>query len=132
MLDISKDVNSFRLYETEDSLISQTYKLNHEKQTVSFVTGMLKIHCTKFDKCKMSILDIIELQDQIVDESDPDMNQKQIFHAFQTAEFVRKLYPDTDYLHLVGLLHDCGKVLLLEKFGSVPQWAVVGDTFPVL
>ncbi|KFQ94330.1 Inositol oxygenase, partial [Nipponia nippon] len=33
-----------------------------------------------------------------------------------------------DWFHLVGLLHDLGKVLAL--FGE-PQWAVVGDTFPV-
>ncbi|XWS69966.1 hypothetical protein CRYUN_Cryun03dG0008800 [Craigia yunnanensis] len=28
-------------------------------------------------------------------------------------------------------LSDLGKVLLLPKFGGLPQWAVVGDTFPV-
>ena len=34
-------------------------------------------------------------------------------------------------IHLVGLLHDLGKVLAHEAFGTLPQWAVVGDTFPV-
>jgi inositol oxygenase len=33
-------------------------------------------------------------------------------------------------MHLVGLLHDLGKVLAHPAFGSQPQWAVVGDTFP--
>ena len=33
-----------------------------------------------------------------------------------------------DWMVLVGLMHDMGKVLCL--FGE-PQWAVVGDTFPV-
>ena len=33
-----------------------------------------------------------------------------------------------DWFHLTGLLHDVGKVLAL--WGE-PQWAVVGDTFPV-
>ena len=121
----------FRSYSTADSNIVETYRLNHQFQTVSHVKQMLQIHCERFDKCKRSIWDIIQLQDQIIDESDPDLNQRQILHAFQTAEFVRKLYPDQDYLHLVGLLHDCGKVLLLEPFGSLPQWNVVGDTFPV-
>jgi inositol oxygenase len=35
-----------------------------------------------------------------------------------------------DWLHLTGLIHDLGKVLAHPKFGSQPQWAVVGDTFP--
>ncbi len=36
-----------------------------------------------------------------------------------------------DWFHLTGLLHDLGKVLAHPAFGSQPQWAVVGDTFPV-
>lgn len=31
----------------------------------------------------------------------------------------------------VNLLTDLGKVLLHPSFGGLPQWAVVGDTFPV-
>uniref|UniRef100_A0A8C5JNK1 Inositol oxygenase n=1 Tax=Junco hyemalis TaxID=40217 RepID=A0A8C5JNK1_JUNHY len=41
---------------------------------------------------------------------------------------VTRLCSPPDWFHLVGLLHDLGKVLVL--FGE-PQWAVVGDTFPV-
>ena len=37
-------------------------------------------------------------------------------------------FPTTDWLHLTGLIHDAGKVMAL--WGE-PQWAVVGDTFPV-
>jgi hypothetical protein len=33
--------------------------------------------------------------------------------------------------HLTGLIHDLGKILAHPEFGSEPQWAVVGDTFPV-
>ena len=29
------------------------------------------------------------------------------------------------------MLLDLGKVLLHPNFGQLPQWAVVGDTFPV-
>lgn len=29
------------------------------------------------------------------------------------------------------MLLDLGKVLLHPSFGQLPQWAVVGDTFPV-
>jgi hypothetical protein len=51
-------------------------------------------------------------------------------HAYLTAESLRKRFPEEDWLHLIGLLHDMGKVLSLPAFG-LPQWAVVGDTFPV-
>jgi inositol oxygenase len=48
-----------------------------------------------------------------------------------TAEDLRERFPEEDWLHLCGLLHDMGKVLSLPSFGSLPQWAVVGDTYPV-
>ena len=35
------------------------------------------------------------------------------------------------WLPLVGLIHDLGKILVLPEFGAEPQWASVGDTFPV-
>jgi hypothetical protein len=35
-----------------------------------------------------------------------------------------------DWFHLVGFIHDLGKVLAHPAFGAQPQWAVVGDTFP--
>lgn len=38
--------------------------------------------------------------------------------------------PEMDvWLPLVGLIHDCGKILGVT--GELPQWAIVGDTFPV-
>uniref|UniRef100_A0A8C0BDM1 Inositol oxygenase n=1 Tax=Buteo japonicus TaxID=224669 RepID=A0A8C0BDM1_9AVES len=77
---------------------------------------------------KMSAMEALELLDQLVDESDPDVDFPNSYHAYQTAEGIRRAHPDKDWFHLVGLLHDLGKVLAL--FGE-PQWAVVGDTFPV-
>lgn len=44
---------------------------------------------------------------------------------------MRKDYPDKDWLCLVGLIHDLGKILAHSLFGNEPQWAVVGDTFVV-
>ncbi|KAI4357164.1 hypothetical protein L6164_001131 [Bauhinia variegata] len=67
-----------------------------------------------------------------------------INHINQTYEFVKRMreeygklnrvemnYPKKDWLHLTGLIHDLGKVLLHPVFGALPQWAVVGDTYPV-
>lgn len=86
----------------------------------------------------------------LVDESDPDTDLPNIVHAFQTAELIRKEHPDLDWFHLTGLIHDLGKVRRKEEeerrrkkilflfsstqvmaFFGEPQWAVVGDTFPV-
>lgn len=47
---------------------------------------------------------------------------------------IDRLYPeitDWSWLPLMGFLHDMGKVLASKKWGGLPQWAVVGDTFPV-
>lgn len=63
-----------------------------------------------------------------MDESDPDVDLPNIVHAFQTAERIRVDYPDLDWFHLTGLIHDVGKVM---AFYGEPQWAVVGDTFVV-
>lgn len=76
---------------------------------------------------RMSIWDAIKALDSIVDESDPDLQAPQSLHAFQTAESLRR-DGHPRWLILTGFLHDLGKVLIL--FGE-PQWAVVGDTFPV-
>jgi inositol oxygenase len=89
------------------------------------------LYCKNFNKVKMSLWSAIYKLNEIVDDSDPDLNLSQSDHAFQVAEGVRKAFPDDEELHLVGLLHDIGKVLLLPEFGNLPQWSVVGDTYPV-
>lgn len=38
---------------------------------------------------------------------------------------------DLDWFPLLGFIHDLGKILLLPEYGQLPQWSVVGDTFPV-
>lgn len=38
---------------------------------------------------------------------------------------------DWSWFPLVGFIHDLGKVMLMDEFGKLPQWAVVGDTYPV-
>eukprot|EP00252_Welwitschia_mirabilis_P013248 TRINITY_DN291_c0_g1_i2.p1 TRINITY_DN291_c0_g1~~TRINITY_DN291_c0_g1_i2.p1 ORF type:complete len:230 (+),score=16.67 TRINITY_DN291_c0_g1_i2:948-1637(+) len=86
---------------------------------------------SKLNRAEMSIWECCELLNEYVDESDPDLDEPQIQHLLQTAEAVRKDYPNEDWLHLTGLIHDLGKVLLHPKFGALPQWAVVGDTFPL-
>ncbi|KAK4374188.1 hypothetical protein RND71_004865 [Anisodus tanguticus] len=79
----------------------------------------------------MSIWECCELLNDVVDDSDPDLDEPQIQHLLQSAEAIRKDYPNEDWLHLTALIHDLGKIIVLPKFGGLSQWAVVGDTFPV-
>ncbi|WP_119329435.1 inositol oxygenase family protein [Cysteiniphilum halobium] len=38
---------------------------------------------------------------------------------------------DWSWLPLTGFIHDLGKIMTLADYGALPQWSVVGDTFPV-
>ncbi|XP_073940871.1 inositol oxygenase isoform X1 [Castor canadensis] len=127
--EVAKDKSSFRNYTSGPLLdrVFATYKLMHTHQTVDFVNRM-HTQFGGFSYKKMTVMEAVDMLDDLVDESDPDVNFPNSFHAFQTAEGIRKVHPDKDWFHLVGLLHDLGKVLAL--WGE-PQWAVVGDTFPV-
>ncbi|CAL9059867.1 unnamed protein product [Musa banksii] len=125
--------NTFRDYNAESErqkTVEEFYRMNHIHQTYDFVKGMREKY-GKLDRVEMSIWECIELLNEFVDESDPDLDEPQIEHLLQTAEAIRKDYPNEDWLHLTGLIHDLGKVLLHRSFGELPQWAVVGDTFPV-
>ena len=113
-----------------DTRVASTYRLNHTYQTVNFVRQKKQQHL-EFNKGRLTIWQAIELLNNIVDESDPDLHLPQYVHAFQTAESLREKYPNEDWLHLVGLIHDLGKILSHPFYGNEPQWAVVGDTFPV-
>lgn len=59
----------------------------------------------KLNRVEMSIWECCELLNDVVDESDPDLDEPQIEHLLQTAEAIRKDYPDEDWLHLTGLIH---------------------------
>ena len=75
----------------------------------------------------MTVWEAMEYLNTLVDDSDPDIDLSQIEHLLQTAEAIRADSQPRWFI-LTGLIHDLGKVLCL--FGE-PQWAVVGDTFPV-
>ncbi|KAL0401438.1 UNVERIFIED_CONTAM: putative inositol oxygenase [Sesamum latifolium] len=124
---------SFRDYDAESERkerVEELYRLSHINQTYDFVKRMREAY-SSLDRVEMSIWECCELLNEVVDDSDPDLDEPQIQHLLQSAEAVRKDYPDQDWLHLTALIHDLGKVLLLPSFGGLPQWAVVGDTFPL-
>ena len=74
----------------------------------------------KLDKVEMSIWECCELLNDVVDESDPDLDEPQIEHLLQTAEAIRRDYPNEDWLHLTGLIH--GNILMdTRKMKCVDQ-----------
>jgi inositol oxygenase len=123
----SKTTDEYRNYETpgRDS-VREFYRLNHTHQTYAFVEEK-RAEFLRFDKKEMSVWDAFQFLNQLVDDSDPDTDLDQFQHLLQTSEAIRA-DGHPDWMVLAGLFHDMGKVLCL--FGE-PQWAVVGDTFPV-
>ena len=123
----SKSTEEYRNYDDpKRETVKEFYRLNHTYQTYDFVqekrNGFLK-----FDKKEMTVWDAFDFLNQLVDDSDPDTDLSQLQHLLQTSEAIRN-DGHPDWMVLTGLMHDMGKVLCL--FGE-PQWAVVGDTFPV-
>ena len=106
--------------------VKKFYEMNHTYQTYDFVLEKEK-EFLKFDKREMSIWDAVDFLNTLIDDSDPDTDLDQFQHLLQTSEAIRQ-DGHPDWFVLTGFLHDLGKVLCL--FGE-PQWAVVGDTFPV-
>ena len=122
-----KTAAEFRNY--QDSVrasVKEFYRLNHQYQTFDFVRQKRK-QFLSLDQRRMGIWEAMEFLDTLVDDSDPDTELSQIEHLLQAAEAIRADGHPRWFI-LVGLIHDLGKILCL--FGE-PQWAVVGDTFPV-
>ena len=106
--------------------VKQFYRQHHAAQTLEFVRGKRAEYLPPRRR-QLGLWEALELLDRLVDDSDPDTALTQIEHSLQTAEAIR-VDGHPRWFVLTGLIHDLGKVLCL--FGE-PQWAVVGDTFPV-
>ncbi|NDA60892.1 MAG: inositol oxygenase [Chitinophagia bacterium] len=123
----NKSTEEFRNYtEPPRDTVREFYRLNHTFQSYEFVLQKKK-EFLSFSKKEMPIWKAFEFLNQLVDDSDPDTDLDQMQHLLQTSEAIRN-DGHPDWMVLVGLVHDMGKVLCL--FGE-PQWSVVGDTFPV-
>lgn len=106
--------------------VREFYKQNHRNQTFEFVSQKRNSFLS-LNRRRMSAFEALAFLNTLVDDSDPDIELDQLQHLLQTSEAIRADGHE-DWFVLTGLLHDLGKVLCL--FGE-PQWAVVGDTFPV-
>jgi inositol oxygenase len=122
-----KSEEEFRNYKADaNPTVTEFYRQNHAYQTFDFVIAKKKEYCG-LNRGKKSIWEMADYLNTLVDDSDPDTDLTQIEHLLQTSEAIRK-DGHPRWFVLTGFLHDLGKVLCL--YGE-PQWAVVGDTFPV-
>jgi inositol oxygenase len=123
----AKKGEEFRNYQADARPgVREFYRLNHRHQTLDFVLQK-KREYLPLRKRRMGMWEAMEFLNTLVDDSDPDADFSQIEHLMQTAEAIRR-DGHPRWFVVTGLIHDLGKVLCL--FGE-PQWAVVGDTFPV-
>jgi inositol oxygenase len=122
-----KPKEEFRNYDSpKRATVREFYRLNHTHQTYDFVQEKRK-DFLQFNRKQMRVWEAMDFLNTLVDDSDPDIELDQLQHLLQTAEAIRA-DGHPDWFVLTGFIHDMGKVLCL--FGE-PQWAVVGDTFPV-
>jgi len=122
-----KTEEEFRNYQADaNPTVTEFYRQNHAHQTLDFVLAK-KAEFLALKRGKMSIWTALDYLNTLIDDSDPDTDLTQIEHLLQTSEAIRK-DGHSRWFVLAGLVHDLGKVLCL--YGE-PQWAVVGDTFPV-
>ena len=122
-----KTADQFRDYRASARpQVKEFYRLHHRYQTVDFVRAK-RAEFLPLARRRMSVWEALEFLNTLVDDSDPDTALPQIEHLLQTSEAIRR-DGHPRWFVLAGLLHDLGKVLCL--FGE-PQWAVVGDTYPV-
>lgn len=122
-----KAKDDFRNYDspTRDT-VREFYRLNHTHQTLKFARAKREEYGS-LDKREMGVWEACEYLNTLVDDSDPDTDLSQIEHLLQTAEAIRA-DGHPRWFVLTGLIHDLGKILCLW---DEPQWAVVGDTFPL-
>jgi inositol oxygenase len=122
-----KSQDTFRVYSEEfNPGVAEFYRQNHTNQTVATVRAK-RAEFLALKRGKKSIWEAAEYLNTLVDDSDPDTDLSQIEHLMQTSEAIRA-DGHPRWFVLAGFVHDLGKVLCL--YGE-PQWAVVGDTFPV-
>ena len=101
------------------------YKEQHLKQNLKTLIQKKKKY-SKLNHLQMHMYEALDLLDQFIDPSDPDLDLPNSIHAYQTAERIRKVHPINYEFQLTGLIHDLGKVLF--KLGE-PSCFVVGDTY---
>lgn len=115
-------------------VIHRTYKAQRTSIDWQFNQYLIEKYCRFHDRS--SFWSLFAMLDNITDLSDPDTSLPNSIHALQTAEAIRndtsRKWPD--WMPLVGLIHDMGKILYMggndaDGTSRRSQWAIVGDTY---
>ena len=127
-------MNTFRDY-TKNAIVEEQYKQMRQNQTYDFAKARKEENITRLQSSglKIKVIDAINLLNTFIDKSDPDMSHPNIYHFYQTAEKLRN-DGQSDWLQLVKLIHDLGKMMYLfgkDEYGTSmsTQWSIVGDTY---
>lgn len=128
--------HTFRIYSNDEvqKNINDHYHKMRTKQTLQHVQNMHSLFKSRTKK-PIKIMEGIEMLSGFIDVSDPDISMPNVHHLFQTAEGIRKAgHPD--WMQLVGLIHDLGKLSYLDNNPEIgvsneEQWSIVGDTYIV-
>jgi len=137
---MSKKVEEFRNYDNSDrqSVVENHYRLMRINQCVAFTDKMLEKYSFDKPRFTMTIREAFKVLETYVDCSDPDVSLPNLVHMLQASEGIRTAgFPD--WMQLVGLIHDMGKIMFLwgdKECGQVgtgdgDQWALGGDTWVV-
>ena len=125
----------FRNYEAPDvkTAVKEHYRKMRSRQTYDYVQRMQRKYLT-YDK-PLGLWEAMESLNRLIDVSDPDLDLPNVQHLIQSAEAIRE-DDRPDWMQLVGLIHDLGKVMFLwgsDEDGTCQdeQWGMVGDVFVV-
>jgi inositol oxygenase len=110
---------------TKESKEYAFYKKLYTTQSYDVANKKARLY-NRLDKNQMYMHEVLAKMDEFIDPSDPDLDQANIIHAYQTAERIRKKRPNNIQYQICGLIHDLGKILF--SFGEEPQF-IVGDTY---
>lgn len=123
----------FRNYEAADvkTAVKEHYRKMRSRQTYDYVQRMHGKYLT-FNK-PLGLWEAMEHLNDLIDVSDPDLDLPNVQHLIQSAEAIRA-DGRPDWMQLVGLIHDLGKVMFLwgsdeDGTSQDEQWGMVGDVF---
>ena len=125
----------FRNYDQSEitAAVREHYRKMRRFQTYDYVKTMHEKYLT-FDK-PMMLWEAMKKLNDLIDVSDPDLDLPNVQHLIQSAEAIRA-DDRPDWMQLVGLIHDLGKVMFLwgcdeDGTSQEEQWGLVGDVFVV-
>jgi hypothetical protein len=97
---VGKSAGEFRDYSAANSrVLSRVEKFYHDQhihQTYEFAGNKMEEY-GQLNHFKLGTWETLEWLNSLIDASDPDTDVSQLQHALQTAEAIRKAYPQEEF-----------------------------------